>query len=274
MPSFAETPIHVTNLPENAPVLKLLQKLLHNVPQVLLFEGPKNKKKGECARAFAKLILQTKQEHPIDLREIFPEETSNMHSIHAIRTFIKESSMPPFEAKYKIFLIHDADHMLPTSMNALLKTLEEPLPTTIIILITSHYQDLPLTITSRCFTLSFTSQENTNLSEICPQQPIAALTFNLGIHLLNRKYPIQREYENFQNEEEVLLYLSFFYRDLHLLKIGGDPCYLFYKDREQVLKDHLSSPILPWEEVQKKIDQIYQATLLHIPLSHSLYLLL
>ena len=263
----------LTNLSKDARIAKRLQQLSQNIPQTLLFEGPEETGKEKDARAFAKMVLQSEKKNSPDFREFFPEESSHMHSIQTIRDFIKDSAMPPLESQYRVFLIHDIEHMLAISMNALLKTLEEPPPTTIIILLTSHFQDLPSTITSRCFTLSFTSAENVDsFTEV--KQSIAESIFNVGIHLVNRKYPIPQEYEKLQNEEEILLYLSLFYRDLYLLKTGGDPSYLFYKDKEKTLRDHLSSFVQSLEEVQEKIDRIYRATILNIPLSHSLYILL
>lgn len=76
--------------------------------------------------------------------------------VDAIRHLEAEANFRPFEAKARIFIIDDADRMNDAAANALLKTLEEPAPTTHLILITSRPDALPPTILSRCQRLSFT----------------------------------------------------------------------------------------------------------------------
>ena len=65
--------------------------------------------------------------------------------------------MAPFEAKAKVFIIKDADRMLPPSANALLKTLEEPTYDSYIIMTTSNLDEILPTIASRCFKINFSS---------------------------------------------------------------------------------------------------------------------
>src|SRR4051812_17594000 len=74
--------------------------------------------------------------HP-DLHIYRPEGKVAMHSIDSLRAFSDDVYMAPTEAPYKVFVMHDADRMLPTSANALLKTFEEPAPQTLIIMLTS-----------------------------------------------------------------------------------------------------------------------------------------
>lgn len=66
------------------------------------------------------------------------------------RIFLK-----PFEAKHKVFIVDGAERMNASAQNAFLKTLEEPPPYSVIILIT-HLPSLILpTIRSRCQEVSF-----------------------------------------------------------------------------------------------------------------------
>ncbi|NGX50289.1 MAG: DNA polymerase III subunit gamma/tau [Chlamydiae bacterium] len=245
-------------LPDN------LKKLLQSPPNALLFKGPKGSHKREFARTFARELLKSEKKEPPDLRELFPEGKAHMHPIRVIREFIRESEKPPFEAECKIFLIHEADRMLPASMNALLKTLEEPLSTTIIILISSHPRALLPTLTSRCFTLSFTPNSDGK------EENLSEKIFDLGCALIYREYPDLKEYDELEDIEEALSYLFYFYRDLHLLKVGADPSLLFYQGREEALRKCLECSIPSLESLQHKIDQINLSGELHIPLSHSL----
>lgn len=72
-------------------------------------------------------------------------------SIDTIREFLqKGANLPPYEGKYKIFIIEDADLMSIEAANCLLKTLEEPPPHVVIILLTADEKALLPTVISRC----------------------------------------------------------------------------------------------------------------------------
>jgi len=75
--------------------------------------------------------------------------------IDAIRALEVESHFHPYEAKARVFIVDDAHKMNDAASNALLKTLEEPPPTSHIILVTSRADSLLATIRSRCQTIRF-----------------------------------------------------------------------------------------------------------------------
>ncbi len=75
--------------------------------------------------------------------------------VDAVRDLEKEANFRPFEAKARFFIIENADKMNDHASNALLKTLEEPVETSYIFLITSRPDALLPTILSRCQTLRF-----------------------------------------------------------------------------------------------------------------------
>jgi len=75
--------------------------------------------------------------------------------VKEIRELQEQMTFRPFEGGKRIFIIVDADKMNIVSANALLKTLEEPSASNILILITSRPHLLPLTILSRCQHLRF-----------------------------------------------------------------------------------------------------------------------
>ena len=82
------------------------------------------------------------------------------------REMCEKVYMAPFEAKWKIFIIEDAERMLPTSANALLKTFEEPAPNSVIILISDHPERLLPTVLSRCRKVHFQGETPLNKGEI------------------------------------------------------------------------------------------------------------
>ena len=78
--------------------------------------------------------------------------------IDAVRDLEKEANFRPYEAKARFFLIDEAEKLntaKDNAANALLKTLEEPAPTSYIFLITSRPDALLPTILSRCQTIRF-----------------------------------------------------------------------------------------------------------------------
>lgn len=149
--------LELDNLSGNLTIKAYLKHLLETdkIPHSILFSGPKSAHKELFAKAFAKDLLQSYQETHPDLYLLKPEGKIGMHSIDALREFQKEVYLPPFQSKKKLFLIFEAERMLPVSANALLKTFEEPPSHTVIILISSFAERLLPTIISRCHTLYF-----------------------------------------------------------------------------------------------------------------------
>ncbi len=71
-------------------------------------------------------------------------------SIEDIRRLQQLASIPPYEGNYKVFIIDGADFLSNEAANCLLKTLEEPLPHIVIILLAGDKTGILPTIISRC----------------------------------------------------------------------------------------------------------------------------
>jgi DNA polymerase-3 subunit gamma/tau len=144
-----------------------------NMPQALLFAGPKGLGKTSAARIVAKAInCQTRktrkniepcnkcslcqsitQGTALDLIEIDAASNRGIDDIRELREKIK---LTPSLAQKKVYVI-DEVHMLTTeAFNALLKTLEEPPEHAFFVLCTTEIHKLPETITSRCLIINFT----------------------------------------------------------------------------------------------------------------------
>jgi DNA polymerase III subunit delta' len=121
----------------------------------ILFAGPDGAGKNLFAKAFATLVLGS-DNHP-DLHHYYPEGKLGLHSINTMRQFSHEVYMAPYQGHRKVFIIHQAERMLPYSSNALLKTFEEPPQDTVILLISSVPDALLPTILSRCRIVRFTA---------------------------------------------------------------------------------------------------------------------
>jgi DNA polymerase-3 subunit delta' len=92
--------------------------------------------------------------HPDNTR-IEPEEPGKAIRIDAIREFTAKESLTAQAGGYKVVVIEPADALNIAAANSLLKTLEEPVPWTIMILVTSNPGRLPATIRSRCQVIHF-----------------------------------------------------------------------------------------------------------------------
>ena len=71
-------------------------------------------------------------------------------SIDQIRQIQHSASLPPFEGRYRVFIIDGAELLSTEAANCLLKTLEEPVGKVVFILLTTNEQLLPTTVISRC----------------------------------------------------------------------------------------------------------------------------
>jgi DNA polymerase-3 subunit delta' len=71
-------------------------------------------------------------------------------SIDQIRELQHSANLPPFEGKHKAFLIDQAELLSHEAANCLLKTLEEPSPRVVFLLLTTNEKLLPATVVSRC----------------------------------------------------------------------------------------------------------------------------
>jgi DNA polymerase-3 subunit delta' len=94
--------------------------------------------------------IRLKAEDPYHRIEI---PKANFIKINSVREMKRESSMSQSDCGKKIFILLNADMMNTEACNSLLKTLEEPLPGTVILLTTSAKDSLLPTIISRCQTV-------------------------------------------------------------------------------------------------------------------------
>ncbi len=76
----------------------------------------------------------------------------DVEQIREVRTTLTQHA---FMGMYKIVIIDGAEKMSQAAANALLKTLEEPRPNTILFLLTTHAAHVPATIRSRCQLMYF-----------------------------------------------------------------------------------------------------------------------
>jgi len=94
-----------------------------------------------------------RQIHP-DVLVISPEETGNI-KIDVVREVLRKVGFKPFEARRRVVIFDAAEGLLTDSQDALLKTLEEPPPGSVLVLVTAQPGQLLPTVRSRCPTVRF-----------------------------------------------------------------------------------------------------------------------
>jgi len=129
------------------------------LPNLLLFTGPEGVGKSLFAERFARLLLQESKNSALspDLFQFFPEGKIGLYSIETIRELISQIFERPNSGKKRLFILHSAERMLPDGANALLKSFEEPLLSSVVILLSSKKEELLPTIRSRAQEVRFGS---------------------------------------------------------------------------------------------------------------------
>jgi DNA polymerase-3 subunit delta' len=166
----------------NERVISILRRSMERdrLPHALIFAGPSGvgKRKlalllaqwlncgsspverpcGECGSC-RKIKLGT---HP-DVREVQPDGA--FIKIDQVRAVNGEIAYQPFEARYRVVVFDGAELMRAEAANSLLKTLEEPVSRSIIILITANPYLLLETIRSRSRMLVFAAIPEARIRE-------------------------------------------------------------------------------------------------------------
>lgn len=158
----------------------ILRRALTNqrVAHAYLFEGPDGVGKRLVALALARALLCETGQGCGDCspcRKIDHNNHPDIHLLDAdgatikidqVRALQQQLSLRPLEGEYRICLIDGAEQLNPAAGNALLKTLEEPQPNTVIILLSCQPEALLTTIRSRCQRLPFQRLPKQRLTEI------------------------------------------------------------------------------------------------------------
>lgn len=118
---------------------------------------------GAACEQCRSCVLFNAGNHP-DIRLISPEENGSRIKVDAIRDLIIWLQLSNQYGRRKIALIEPAEGMNRHSANSLLKTLEEPAPSTLLILVSYQPAKLPVTIRSRCRHIGFNRADRQSTS--------------------------------------------------------------------------------------------------------------
>ena len=145
---------------------KIIAQSLHTgaISHAYTFYGKEGIGKLKIALEFSKKLLNNENlNNCVDFKLITKLEDKQNILVEQIRDeIISDVYIAPALGEYKVYIIDDADKMNSAAQNTLLKTLEEPPQSVIIILITSNIDALLPTILSRTSNIFF---ENLSMSE-------------------------------------------------------------------------------------------------------------
>ena len=130
-----------------------------------LFVGPPGSTKDEAARAFAAVLLTgshdpslrsarlaLRGEHP-DVHEIL--RAGPAISAEQAREIIHVTALAPVEDEHKVVVLHDFHLLTADAAARLLKSIEEPPPSTTFVVLADHVPPDLITIASRCVRIDF-----------------------------------------------------------------------------------------------------------------------
>lgn len=147
--------------------------VLDKVPHALLFSGEEKLGKKKLAFEFAKLLLGQdigKQLHP-DFFFIQPRNKNIQ--IAQIRDLAEKIGQKSYYGSWKVAILDQAHSMTQEAQNCLLKTLEEPLGKTCMILVSEHPFLLLATILSRVQEIKFFPVKNQPTQEYLKSQGLS-----------------------------------------------------------------------------------------------------
>ncbi len=139
--------------------------------QALLCERAEPNELNPCGVCPACLQVQAKS-HPDLLLAARPAEKHEL-PIQVIRDLCGELALRPMRGGHRVAIVDDADHLSEEASNAFLKTLEEPPPGSVLILLGSTPEAQLDTVVSRCRVLRFDPLSESDVVQILMEQAVA-----------------------------------------------------------------------------------------------------
>ncbi|MEA4989105.1 MAG: hypothetical protein VB095_13675 [Anaerovorax sp.] len=234
---------------------KVIQRLLQSIKNetishAYIFESEKCMDKLKFAQNFIKAILCEQPgtdacDQCISCKKIDHDNHEDIIYVCADGNSIKDEAIEELQSRLKkkpyvgdrnVVIINDADTMTLRAQNRFLKTLEEPAPGTIIILLSENIENLVKTILSRCVVIHLNSDD---MGEVLEYREGAGY---IGESLLKGSpfYKIIKGMEPFtENREKAYLFLDAlegWIRDLMLAPYDHQQILIIDKQRMEEFK--------------------------------------
>lgn len=101
-----------------------------------------------------------------DVKILVKDKDKSEIGIDIILEAVRSIALKPYEARWKVYIIDGADEITDEAANAVLKTLEEPPPSAVLVLVAGNYESLLPTIRSRSQTVKFFPVPTTDIERI------------------------------------------------------------------------------------------------------------
>ena len=169
----AERFVALDEIADQPRAIDLLRRALASdrVAHAYAFIGPSGAGRMTAALAFAAELLGSPSRQNPDLHVIVPTPPESNPKgarairINAIRELERVAALKPVAARRKVFVLDEAERMTADTPQAFLKTLEEPPPATVIILILPRARAVPATILSRCQVVRFAARDDAGAAQ-------------------------------------------------------------------------------------------------------------
>ena len=222
-------------------------------------------------------------------------EKPGIISVDEVRTQVVDSiATKPYESRYKIYIIPDAQLMNPQAQNAILKTIEEPPEYGIILLLTSNLNKMLETVISRCMVLNTKPVRERDMLEylmkkmnLTEDRAYFCLDFaqgNLGkaikladnseyVQVIDSVVDVMKKIQHLDVDElayalehmqkfkmsinDYMDLMMMWYRDVLMLKVTGNIDKLLFKGEYSTMKKQ--AQVLSYKAIEDKIDAIAKA---------------
>ena len=192
-------------------VVSLVEMKLSSLNHAYLIATPNPKLAKEQIDQLITMFIakQNSEKYHPDIFQIVPGTKSiGINQVKELKIWL---ALKPYQANYKLAVIWQAQKLTTEAQNALLKTLEEPPESSIIILAATNYQLLLPTIVSRC-QLIFLGGETSQ-----PENDFDSIVEILNLDLA-QKFALAEEVVD--NPHDFLINQALFWHQLLLLKLG------------------------------------------------------
>ena len=158
----------------------LLQRAAERPVHAYLLVGPRGSGTDEAARSFAAAVIAPDDDrawdlawrgrHP-DVIEIDPAD--NQIRVEHAQEIIDEAYSSPIEGDRKAIIVFEAERLNEAAANKLLKTLEEPPASALLVLVTAGADQLLPTIRSRCQRVDFANLAAGTIARVLTEAGVA-----------------------------------------------------------------------------------------------------
>ena len=194
-------------------IVRFLEKSIVNqrLAHAYLFYGLPGLGKKPVAEKFAEWLLGGEIGQSTEIYKLEVLEDKKEIGIEQVRSFRRALSLKSFTAAFKVGLIYEMEKLNQESGNALLKTLEEPSPKTVILMIASDWQKLLPTIVSRSQLVKFLPVPKKELAKALQSKVASASRLKEILNLAQGRpglaVPLAQEeqfFENFRQFERLI----------------------------------------------------------------------